>query len=52
MSRAKKIKYYLESIHIQTELRNEARRNGNTEEEIIAQNALNDIIAAFTQDIK
>ena len=52
MSKQEKIKYYLESIRIQTERRNEARKAGDTEEETLAQYALDRILNAFNQDIK
>lgn len=51
MSKQEREQYYIKSIAIQTARRNEARRNGDTEEEQLAQYALDRILNACREDL-
>ena len=51
MTKQEREQYYSESIAIQTARRNEARRNGDTEEETLAQYAIDRIVSARKADL-
>ena len=52
MTKQEREQYYAESIAIQTARRNEARQNGDTEEEMLEQSAIDRIVAAREADRK